>query len=93
MKKATATLSFVKNDSDRASDSVRSDVIVIGASMGGFHALRQLISALPEDLAAAVFVVLHIPADHQSFLAESFGRLAKLSVVTATDREIGRAHV
>jgi two-component system, chemotaxis family, protein-glutamate methylesterase/glutaminase len=66
----------------------RSEIIVIGASMGGFHALRQVISDFPEDLAASVLVVLHIPSDHESYLAESFGRTAKLPVVSAEDQEV-----
>jgi two-component system chemotaxis response regulator CheB len=36
------------------------DVIVIGASAGGLQPLQQLLSDLPSDLQAAVFVVLHI---------------------------------
>lgn len=68
-----------------ASASMRYDIIVIGASMGGFHALKQLISELPADLPAAVFAVLHIPADHESYLAESWGRHAKLPVLSAAD--------
>jgi len=35
-------------------------IVVIGASAGGVDAIRFLTAALPADLAAAVFVVLHI---------------------------------
>jgi two-component system, chemotaxis family, protein-glutamate methylesterase/glutaminase len=36
------------------------DIIVIGASAGGVEALRVLTRAMPRDLPAAVFAVLHI---------------------------------
>jgi two-component system chemotaxis response regulator CheB len=42
-------------------------IIVIGASAGGVEVLRTIVSALPEDLEAAVFVTLHIGA-HRSDL-------------------------
>lgn len=63
------------------------DIIVIGASMGGFHALKQLIGEFPADLPAAVFVVLHIQPERESLLADIFGKNAKISVVAAKDRE------
>ncbi len=40
--------------------NVASDIIVIGASAGGLEPLRVLVAGLPRDLAAAVFVVVHI---------------------------------
>ena len=72
----------------------KTDIIVIGASMGGFHALRDLISEFPKDLKAAVLVVLHIPSEHKSFLAETFGKNAKIPVLAAKDHlEIKNGHV
>jgi chemotaxis response regulator CheB len=38
------------------------DIIVVGASRGGGEPLRQLVGALPADLPAATFVVLHVPS-------------------------------
>jgi two-component system chemotaxis response regulator CheB len=38
------------------------DIIVIGGSAGATAPLKQILSRLPADLPAAVFVVLHIPA-------------------------------
>ncbi len=44
-----------------------SAIIVIGASAGGVEAIGRLVAALPADLDAALFVVLHIGA-HRSEL-------------------------
>jgi two-component system, chemotaxis family, protein-glutamate methylesterase/glutaminase len=45
------------------------DIVVIGASRGGFQGLKVLVSQLPGDLPAAVFIVLHI-GRHASVLPE-----------------------
>ena len=65
-----------------------SDIIVIGASSGGFQVLKQIISEFPVDLAAAVFVVLHIEPERTSKLAEIFAQNAKIKVVQATDKAL-----
>ena len=39
--------------------AVRRDIIVIGASTGGLEAFRRVLQALPADLPAAIFIVLH----------------------------------
>jgi len=46
------------------------DIIVLGASTGGVEALTRLVAGLPEDLPAAVFVVLHMPRHGKSHLPE-----------------------
>ena len=84
----------MKKRTHNLSASLRYDIIVIGASMGGFHALKELIGELPSDLPAAVFVVLHIEPQRESHLARIFGRDAKISVVTAKDGDsIKHGHV
>ena len=59
--------------------------VAIGASAGGIDALQRLLHALPEDLEAAVCVVLHIPASSRSLLAQVMARQTPLPVVQATD--------
>ncbi|QJR11047.1 Protein-glutamate methylesterase/protein-glutamine glutaminase 2 [Usitatibacter rugosus] len=63
------------------------DAIAIGASAGGVEALTALLPALPADLSAAVLVVIHIPRDRPSVLAELFASRCKLAVREAQDKE------
>ena len=59
------------------------DTIVIGASAGGVEALSKLVLDLPSDFQAAVFIVLHIPANAPSFLPAILSRDAQLTVAHA----------
>lgn len=54
--------------------------VAIGASAGGIDALLVLLRELPADYPLPVIVVLHLPADHESQLAELFGRRLALTV-------------
>jgi two-component system, chemotaxis family, protein-glutamate methylesterase/glutaminase len=72
------------------------DTIVIGASAGGVQALQTLVSDLPRDLPAAVFIVLHIRADSPSLLPGILARECRLPVAHATNGEeirTGRIYV
>lgn len=44
------------------------DIIVIGASAGGIEAITSMISTLPRELDASIFVVVHTAAFHASLL-------------------------
>ncbi len=63
------------------------DAVAIGASAGGVEALSVLLPALPADTLAAIFVVLHLPRDRPSLLAEIFTRKCVLNVQEAEDKE------
>ena len=60
-------------------------VVVIGASAGGVDALMQLVRGLPEDFAAPVCIVVHIPADSPNLLASILRRNARVKVVEAEE--------
>ncbi len=57
------------------------DIIVIGASAGGIEALCAVVSALPRDLYAAIFVAMHVPAWRHSALPEILSRCGPLPAV------------
>ncbi len=66
---------------------VRRDVIVVGASWGGVDALRRLVSTLPPDLPAAMFVVLHVAPDATSLMPALLTRAGPLPAHHAIDGE------
>lgn len=71
----------------------RSSIIVIGASVGGVDAIGKLVAALPGDLDATVFVVLHIGA-HKSELPTLLNHRGKLVASHPSDGErIRRGHI
>lgn len=60
--------------------------IVVGASAGGFEALRFLLGKLSVRLRAPIIIVLHSAPVEQSALAQSFSRYSVLPVVEAAER-------
>lgn len=72
------------------------DIIVIGASAGGVDAIKSLVSTLPRDLPAAVFVVIHISAESPNLLPSILERAGELPAVSPADGdpiEPGRIYV
>jgi two-component system chemotaxis response regulator CheB len=63
------------------------DIIVIGASAGGVHALSETIAGLPADLPAAVFAVLHLSPFGRSALPAILGRASTLPAEHPIDGE------
>lgn len=63
------------------------DIVVIGASAGGIEAVRTIVSGLPAEFAASVFVVIHTGPDAPAVLKIIFGNAGPLSAVTAESGE------
>jgi two-component system, chemotaxis family, protein-glutamate methylesterase/glutaminase len=59
------------------------DIIVIGGSSGATAPLKEILGRLPADLPAAVFVVLHIPAQGIGILSTVVSAASRLPVVQA----------
>jgi two-component system chemotaxis response regulator CheB len=64
----------------------RIEAIAIGASAGGVDALSVLLPALPPKLRASVFIVLHVPRERPSLLADIFSHKCSLPVREAEDK-------
>jgi two-component system chemotaxis response regulator CheB len=69
-------------------NSFRQDIIVIGASMGGVEALSELVSHLPSDLSATIFIVVHVHPQSPRMLAKI---LSSRGPLTAKFAERGEA--
>jgi two-component system chemotaxis response regulator CheB len=72
------------------------DIIVIGASSGGIESLIEVVAGLPQDLSAAIFVVLHVSPQSKSELPAILSRAGPLPAAHAKDDETiapGRIYV
>ncbi|KQN48615.1 chemotaxis protein CheB [Pseudomonas sp. Leaf48] len=67
------------------------EAIVIGASAGGVEALLHILEPLPAGFALPIIVVLHLPDQRHSQLAEVFSRRVALPVVEAGDKTLVEA--
>ena len=63
------------------------DVVVVGTSAGGVGALRGIVSALPADLPASVFVVMHSAPEQGTRLADILSQWGPLPAHTAVHGE------
>jgi two-component system chemotaxis response regulator CheB len=66
----------------------RVDAIVMGASAGGVEALMTLLPPLSAAFGPPIFIVLHVPRDRPSILADIFARRCRLRVCEAQDKEL-----
>ncbi len=70
------------------------DLIVMGASAGGIEAVRRVLGGLPEDLEAAVLVVLHTSGRSGGLLPQILGRASVLKASHPVDGEgMQRGHI
>ena len=59
------------------------DVLAIGASTGGIHALGVLFQALPDRIGVPIMVTQHLPAPFMPVFARQLGDAARRQVVVA----------
>ncbi|RWE30023.1 MAG: chemotaxis protein CheB [Mesorhizobium sp.] len=76
----TADANLMSQERPRSAKTNRF-VVVIGASAGGLEPLKQIVSDLPADMSAAVFVVLHV--GETSYLAGILDRAGRLKASVA----------
>jgi len=66
-----------------ASDPI--DVLAIGASTGGIHALGALFHALPEKIGVPILVTQHLPVPFMGVFTRQLGAVARRPAVIAED--------
>ena len=61
--------------------------VVIGVSAGGLNALSAILPQLPADYPLPIIIVIHLPPDRDSVVAELFDEKCALTVREAEDKE------
>lgn len=72
------------------------NIVVVGASAGGFEALKVFVGGIPKDLPVSIFVVWHMSPDVRGVLPAVFSRLNSMPAAHAHDQEVieeGRIYV
>ena len=76
-----------RGGASRAKRRAAFDIVAIGASAGGLHALMSVVGSLPADFPAAIVIVQHLDPKHRSMLADILSRHTPLRVKEAEDGE------
>src|SRR3954469_14894030 len=72
----------------------RCELVIIGASWGGLHAVGEILRLLPADFPVPVLVVQHRPEDASELLADLLDRAGPLHVEEVEDKQpLGRPGV
>ena len=64
----------------------RFPVVGLGASAGGLEAFRAFFEHMPADCGMAFVMILHLPADRKSMLADILGRWTSMRVIDGGNR-------
>lgn len=67
--------------------TIKPEAIVIGASAGALEALSVILPGLPANFGVPLIVVVHVPPDKRSILAELFQAKCRITVLEAGDKE------
>jgi two-component system chemotaxis response regulator CheB len=68
-------------------EAARPEAVVIGASAGALEALSAILPGLPADYPMPVIIVVHLPPDKESVLAELLQAKCRIRVCEAEDKE------
>ncbi|WP_230770044.1 chemotaxis protein CheB [Sphingomonas sp. Leaf4] len=79
----TAVVDAVQSPGPAARDAW--DVIAIGASTGGIHALAPLLAAIPAECDVPMLLTQHLPASFTGYFAGQLARLARRPVDVGAD--------
>jgi two-component system, chemotaxis family, protein-glutamate methylesterase/glutaminase len=71
----------------RELNEAKAEAVVIGASAGALEALSAILPSLPADCGLPVIIVVHVPRDKKSVLAEIFQAKCSIEVREAEDKE------
>jgi two-component system chemotaxis response regulator CheB len=63
------------------------EAVVIGASAGALEALSAILPFLPANYSLPVMIVVHLPPDRKSILAELFQAMCRIKIREAEDKE------
>jgi two-component system chemotaxis response regulator CheB len=63
------------------------NIIVVGASAGGFEAMKTLVGGLPKDFNASIFIVWHMSPDVRGVLPQVLNRAGTVHAAHAYDGE------
>lgn len=70
------------------------DLVVVGASLGGLHALSTLLRAMPPDFPAAVVIVQHRAREVDTSLLSVLRHVSTLPLSEAEDKQpLSEGHV
>src|SRR5438477_5187488 len=62
-------------------------IVVVGASLGGFHAIKTVLGDLPKDFPLPVVVVQHRSFEESELLPPLLARSVQLPVIEADDKQ------
>jgi len=69
------------------------DIVVLGVSTGGPHALKHLIPQLPADFPVPIAIVMHMPVGYTEMYARKLDELSPLTVREASEGDVVRAGI
>ncbi len=89
MKKHPAAANPARHASEEISyASRRFDVVAIGASAGGLHALAEVLGPLGTEFPASIVIVQHLDPHHKSLMSGLLSRYTKMKVKQAEHGEL-----